>query len=113
MANRTRKHEIKYRLNDKEYEKFQRMVKKTGLTQQAFVKKAIDGAKLVEQPRVEFFDVLKELREVKLHMIFLWTSAHESGDYQASRQYYNDMRRLETLTSELMGAYLHGNVDSE
>ena len=113
MANRTRKHEIKYRLNDKEHERFKRMVKKTGLTQQAFIKKAIDGAKLVEQPPVEFFDVLKELREIKLHMVFLWASAHESGDYQASCQYYDDIRRLEVLTGKLMGAYLHGHVDSD
>lgn len=113
MANRTRKHEIKYRLDDKEHERFKRMVKKTGLTQQAFIKKAIDGVKLVEQPPVEFFDVLKELGEIKLHMIFLWTCAHESEDYQASRQYYDDIRRLETLTSSLKEAYLHGNVESD
>jgi len=54
----------------KEHERFKRMVKKTGLTQQAFIKKAIDGAKLVEQPPVEFFDVLKELGEIKLQMVF-------------------------------------------
>ena len=64
------------------------MVKKTGLTQQAFIKKAIDGAKLVEQPPVEFFDVLKELGEIKLHMVFLWTSAHEA---ETIRQVVNIM----------------------
>ena len=89
------------------------MVKKTGLTQQAFIKKAIDGVRLVEQPQVEFFEVLKELREIKMNMTFLWTSALESGDYQASRQYYDDIRRLEILTGKLMGAYLHGHVDSD
>lgn len=113
MANRTRNHEMKYRLNDKEHARFTRMVKKTGLTQQAFIKKAIDGAKLVEQPSVDFFEVLKELREIKMHMAFLWTSAQESGDYQASQQYYDDMRRLEELVGKLMGAYLHGIVEDK
>ena len=113
MANRTRKHEIKYRLNDKEHARFIRMVKKTGLTQQAFIKKAIDGAKLIEQPPVEFFEVLKELREIKMHMAFLWTSAHESGDYRASQLYYDDLHRLDHLVSELMGAYLYGIVKED
>lgn len=113
MANRTRKHEVKYRLNDKEHARFIKMVKKTGLTQQAFIKKTIDGAKLIELPPVDFFEVLKELREIKMHMTFLWTNALDSGDYQASRQYYDDIHRLETLTSQLTGVYLHGNVDSD
>ena len=110
MANRTRKHEIKYRQNDKEHARFTRMVQKSGLTQQAFIKKAIDGAKLVEQPPVEFFEVLKELREIKMHMTFLWTSAHEAGDYRASQLYYDDVQKLEQLISQLMGAYLHGII---
>lgn len=46
-------------------------------------------------------------------MVFLWTSAHEAGAYQASRQYHDDIRKLETLTSRLKEAYLHGNVESD
>lgn len=113
MANRTRKHEVKYRLNDKEHARFIKMVKKTGLTQQAFIKKTIDGAKLIELPPVEFFEVLKELREIKMHMAFMWISAQGSGDYQASQQYFDDMRRLEELVGKLMGAYLHGIVEDK
>ena len=108
MANRTRNHELKYRLNDKEYERFKRMVKKTGLTQQAFIQKAIDGAKLIEQPPAEYFKVLKELENIKMHMTFLWLEAHESGDYRASRQYYDDVRKIEEVVGEMNGAYLHG-----
>lgn len=106
MANRTRNHELKYRLNDKEYEKFKRLVKKTGLTQQAFIKKAIDGAKIIEQPPAEFFEVLKELRGIQMNMTFMWLNADSSGDYTAGKQYYDDKRRLEKLVGDLMGAYL-------
>lgn len=110
MANRTRTHEIKIRMNDKENKTYLEKKNKTNLTHQAFIMKAINDVKIVEQPPVEYFEVLKELRAIQMDLTSLWLHADASGDYTAGKQYYDDKRRLEKLVGELMGAFLHGET---
>lgn len=113
MANRTRTHEIKIRMSDKEYANYLKKKNKTILTHQAFIMNAINDVKMVEQPSVEYFEVLKELRAIQMDLTSLWLHADASGDYTAGKQYYDDKRRLEKLIGDLRGAFLHGEVPQD
>lgn len=58
---RKRNNRIWCRLNDQEYAKYLSQVKKTGLSQEAFLRKLITGCQVKEMPPLDYFKLIQEL----------------------------------------------------
>ena len=73
---RTREHQVKTRLNDKEYEEFQKNVQKTGLSKAEYLRTLIKEITPKELPPMQFFDVIRELRQLNVNMNQIAMKAH-------------------------------------
>ena len=61
---RKRNVQILFRLDKKEAQEFQKKVKKSGLTKEAFLRQMIAGYELHEKPDDRFYDALRELSAI-------------------------------------------------
>lgn len=60
--------EIKVRLPEKEFVKLNKNVAKTGLSREAYLRSLIANTVPKELPPMDFYDVLRELRQVSINM---------------------------------------------
>lgn len=58
---RTRKHEIKVRLDDKELSRLDAMVAKTVLSREAFIREMLAGYQLVEAPNEDLNELISQI----------------------------------------------------
>jgi hypothetical protein len=82
---RTRNHRVEVRLDDAEYAKFMRVVARSGITQQAFLRHIIGGYAPKEKPPPDYFAMTTELRRVgnNLNQIARAANAHGIADPKA------------------------------
>lgn len=73
---RNRNHQVKTRLNDKEYLAFQKKVAKTGLSTEAYLRSLIANIVPKELPTMDFYDVMRELRQINVNMNQIAMKAH-------------------------------------
>ena len=59
-----KKHTISLRLADDEISALKGKVAKTNLSREAFIRKAINEAKITESPPIEYGEILRELRRI-------------------------------------------------
>ena len=59
-----RNNEIKVRLTQGELDLLNEKVKKTSMSREQFVRKAISGVIIKEMPPIEYYDLISELRKV-------------------------------------------------
>ena len=92
---RTREHQIKTRLNDKEYEEFQKKVQKTGLSKAEYLRTLIKEITPKELPPMQFFDVLRELRQLNVNMNQIAMTAHSLNliDAPFYRQCHKELQK--------------------
>lgn len=105
---RTRTYDVKIRMNDKEYEKFIKQVKKTGLSQQAFLRKLLDGAEIRQQPDVDFFEFIKELQRIHKELVIMCGKTLKDGNIDFKNHLWLAMKKIEQIDAELIMAYVCG-----
>jgi hypothetical protein len=76
---RTRHHRVQVRLDDKEYQHFVKIHKKSGISQEAFLRHLINGCVPNEAPPPEYFAMMKELHYVGVNLNQISVKAHSLG----------------------------------
>ena len=73
---RRRQRRVEVYLSDKEYDRLTRNVEKTGLTREAYLRQLIMNKQPKELPPMDFYDVLRELRQLNVNMNQIALKAH-------------------------------------
>jgi len=93
---RNRQYRIEFRLNEREFAKFDRAVRKSGLSYAPYVRHLINGRIPKDKPPLEYEMVLKELRSIvrSIDQIALAANRAESTDSGLYDERYNDLQDL-------------------
>lgn len=85
---RTRKHEIRFRLNDAELFTLNAKVSKTGFSREAYLRQLVGGKTPVQLPPQDYYTVLRELRAIgnNMHQIAYRANAIGLLDVPAYRR---------------------------
>ena len=73
---RKRNHRVEVYFTDDEYDSLCKMVKKSGLTREAFVRGCLAGKNIYEAPPVEYFEIIRQLRTVGNNIDRILVIAH-------------------------------------
>lgn len=65
---RTRPNQILFYLNDKELKILNQRIAKTGLSREAYLRSLIENTVPKELPPMDFYDVMRELRQININM---------------------------------------------
>ena len=82
---RTRQHRIEFRLNDREFAKFDRAVKKSGLSFAPYIRHLINSRIPQDRPTTEYFELLRELRAIGRNINQIALVANTTGVIDAER----------------------------
>ena len=98
-----RSNEIKVRLNDQELAKLNRDVRKAGVSREAYLRMLIKKIQPKELPTGDFFDILKNLRQINHNMNQIAVKANSIGFVDAA-EYWKNVRWLQTEVGRIMEA---------
>ena len=100
-----RNHQVLFRLNDPEYEALNADVSRNGLSREEFIRSALSGVTFMELPQLDFFDILKNLRQINNNMNQIAMKANASGfiDARAYRENYSKLQ--EQIGEIIRGIY--------
>jgi len=73
---RNRNNKFLVRLDDKEYERLMRRVKKSGLSRESYIRQIIDNLMPTDQPPPDYFAMMKELHAIGNNMNQIAQKAH-------------------------------------
>ena len=93
--------EIMIWLTENELEKVKKNARRSGLSQQAYLRAAINGMQLKEQPSIDFMAVLKQLRQINNNMNQIALKANAIGFIDAFA-YQENVDRLQDITADLL-----------
>lgn len=102
---RTRNCRIQVRLTRQEYELFRKTVKKTGLTQEVYLRHLIAGNIPRETPPVEYFTFMRELHNVGNNLNQIAQKAHVLNVIDVKR-YDEACRKLERVIGDITEAVI-------
>jgi len=85
---RTRQNRIEFYLNDREYAKLDRAVKRSGLTKSTYLRHLVNNRIPQDQPPKEYWDFLEEARGISKHIRDIAYTANATGNIDASRYDY-------------------------
>lgn len=97
---RKRNKAIIIRLTENEYSDLKKNVAKTGLTTQAYFRKLMADLRPAELPPMDFFEVLKSLRQIDINLRQLALQATSFGFVDAV-DYRKNIKALEAAISEI------------
>ena len=89
------------RLSRKEYELLMRNSEKSGLTPQNYLLELVNGGTPKELPKLEFDDILKNLRQINNNLNQIAMKANASGFIDA-RSYRENYSRLQEQVGEII-----------
>ena len=94
---RRRNHRIVFYLNDEEFESFESKVNKASVSRESFIRDAIKGAIIRENPPVEFHKLIWDIRRIGVNLNEILTIAHARGllDVPQIRKALLDLRDVE------------------
>ncbi len=100
-----RKHQVLFRLNDTEYKVLKRNVKRSGLNREEYIRSALSNVTFKELPSLEFYDILKNLRQINnnLNQIAIKANAYGFIDARAYRENYSKLQ--EQIGEIIRGIY--------
>ncbi len=104
MEIRTRKHEVHLRLDDEEFKALEKNRTKCKLPQQTYLRKLVLNVQPIEHPPVEFFEVLRNLRQINISLTQVALKANTNG-WIDRQTYYNNVAWLQKSISLLMQQY--------
>ena len=102
---RKRNRTISIRVSDQEYETIQKKLNETGLTQQAFILKAVEGATIstaedkqqLKEINLKLADLLKQIKEIGVNinqMAYRANAYRELPTVQKLSEYQNENEKL-------------------
>lgn len=102
---RKRNRTISIRVSDQEYETIQKKLNETGLTQQAFILKAVEGATIstaedkqqLKEINLKLADLLKQIKGIGVninHMAYRANAYRELPTVQKLSEYQNENEKL-------------------
>ena len=102
---RKRNRTISIRVSDQEYETIQKKLSETGLTQQAFILKAVEGATIstaedtqqLKEINLKLADLLKQIKGIAVNinqMAYRATAYRELPTVQKLNEYQNENEKL-------------------
>ncbi len=97
---RKRPHRVEVYLSDKEYDLRAKDVERSGLSREAYMRSLIQKIRPKELPPMEFFDVLRNLRQININMNQIALKAHSLNliDAPAYKKCNED---LQTVVGEI------------
>ena len=87
--NRTRKNRIEFYLDDREYSKFRKAVEKSGLNISTYLRHLAKNLVPQDRPPMEYWDLLEEMRAIKLRINRIADIADISGVIDADKYHEN------------------------
>lgn len=96
-----RKHQVLFRVNDAEYESLNRDAARSGLSREEFIRSALKNAIFKELPQLEFFEILKNLRQINNNLNQIAMKANVSGFIDA-RSYRDNYSKLQEQIGEII-----------
>lgn len=102
---RKRNCRVQVRLDSKEYQAFTKAVKKTGLSQEVYLRHLIVGVVPREAPPPEYFDFTRELHNIGNNLNQIAQKAHVLNVIDVKR-YDEECRRLEKLIRDVTAAVI-------
>ena len=111
---------ISFRVNHGECDRFKRRVKKSGLSQEAYLRQLIENLVPRESPPADYFDFMRELRAVGNNLNQIAQKAHAMQTVDAARydeavgEYRGLVRQITAaliLPEKIEGAPLRGDKE--
>jgi hypothetical protein len=101
---RTRNKEVCLWFTEEELKALDDKVQRTGLTRASFLRKVLLGHEIKERPPVEFFEVLKNLRQINNNLNQIAWKTNSTG--QVDDAYYREnVEFLQKTISDLFDQY--------
>ena len=98
---RKRNREVILWLTEAEYDRLKRNAKKTGLSVQAYLRTLLAQIQPREAPPVEYFEVLKNLRQINHNMNQIAVVANAKG-FVDTVVYWENMKALQQTVGQMM-----------
>lgn len=98
---RKRNREVILWLTEAEYDRLKRNAKKTGLSVQAYLRKLLAQIQPREAPPIEYFEVLKNLRQINNNMNQIAVVANAKG-FVDTAAYWENMKTLQKTVGLMM-----------
>ena len=95
--------EIKVRLNKRESEKLNKLVKKSRLSREAYLRHLINGVVPRDAPPPDYYAMMRELYRIGSNMNQIAQKAHILNAVDAQR-YDEDVRQLESAVRQITAA---------
>lgn len=105
MKMRKRNIQVITRLNKKEQQHLKTMVKRSGLTQEAYIRHLINGVVPVDAPPVDYYVMMKELHAVGNNLNQIARKAHQLNAIDVQR-YDKAVRDFENAVAEITKAVI-------
>lgn len=102
---RKRNIQVITRLNKKEQQHLKIMVKRSGLTQEAYIRHLINGVVPVDTPPADFYTMMKELHAVGNNLNQIARKAHQLNVIDV-QQYDKAVREFENAVAEITNAVI-------
>lgn len=99
---RKRNCSVLIRFTEKELEQLDRNVKKTGLTRESYIRTVLDEKTPKELPPMDFYDIMKELRQINNNMNQLAFRANAYGEFDRA-EYRLNADELQKAIGTIMG----------
>ena len=100
---RKRNSRIQVRLDNKELQRFMKAVKKSGLTQEAYLRHLINGVVPQDAPPPDYYAMMRELYRIGNNLNQIAQKAHALQVMDAQR-YDEDYRMLESVIRQITSA---------
>jgi len=102
---RNRNIQIITRLNLKENERFKKLVKKSGLSQEAYIRQLINGLVPTDTPPPDYFAMMKELHYIGVNLNQIAQKAHSLNVLDVKR-YDDNVAGLNKAVVEITNAVM-------
>lgn len=93
--------DVLLRLTDDELKRLDELVEKSGLSRSAFIRQTLKGAAIKQIPPIDFFEVLKHLRQINNNMNQIAVRANYIGLIDADA-YRKNVEWLQSTVGEMM-----------
>ncbi len=95
--------QVIFRLNKEEHQRLQKLVKKTGLSQETYIRTVLTGHVPKEAPNVDFYGMMRELNAIGNRMNQIAARANATGFFLAE-EYAENYNWLKNKVLEIQAA---------
>ena len=96
-----RKYEVKFRLNQIEFEELKCSVEKSGLSREAYLRAMVKNRPITERPSMDLVDVLRNLQQINNNMNQIATKAN-SLNFVDTAAYWENVEVLKDTIGKLL-----------